>query len=71
MTIIEQASQVLAPLLTSYTLVYGGYRLACLVFIGANLVTWFVEHLLLSRFVFSFIKNTETSKLILNITFIV
>uniref|UniRef100_A0A915CZH0 Solute carrier family 40 member n=1 Tax=Ditylenchus dipsaci TaxID=166011 RepID=A0A915CZH0_9BILA len=49
MTTIDQMSSVVAPLLTGYILVFGGYRLACFVFVGWNMLSWAAERYLLSK----------------------
>lgn len=43
MTTIDQTSSVIAPILTSYILIFGGYRFACVLFILWNFVSWIVE----------------------------
>ncbi|KAI1718343.1 ferroportin1 (FPN1) domain-containing protein [Ditylenchus destructor] len=49
MTTIDQLSSVIAPLITGYILLFGGYRLACLVFVAWNFVSWAAERYLLSK----------------------
>lgn len=40
---------MIAPLITGYILLFGGYRLACLVFVAWNFVSWAAERYLLSK----------------------
>jgi solute carrier family 40 (iron-regulated transporter), member 1 len=48
MTTIDQFSSVLAPLATGFILRFGGYRLACLVIVGWNMLSWVAERHLLT-----------------------
>lgn len=49
MTIIDQTSSVVAPIITSYSLTFLGYQGACAFFVLVNLVFWIVERWLLTR----------------------
>jgi hypothetical protein len=49
MTVIDQTSSVIAPLITSYSLTFLGYQGACAFFVCVNLVFWVIERGLLTR----------------------
>lgn len=49
LTIIDQTSSVVAPIITGYSLTFLGYRGACAFFVAVNLAFWVVERALLSR----------------------
>ncbi|KAI6233382.1 Solute carrier family 40 protein [Aphelenchoides fujianensis] len=49
MTIIDQTSSVVAPIITSYSLTFFGYRGACVFFVACNLAFWVVERALLAK----------------------
>ncbi|KAI6192358.1 Solute carrier family 40 protein [Aphelenchoides bicaudatus] len=49
LTVIDQTSSVIAPLITGYSLTFLGYQGACAFFVGVNLAFWVVERYLLTR----------------------
>ncbi|KAI6204752.1 Solute carrier family 40 protein [Aphelenchoides besseyi] len=49
MTVIDQTSSVIAPIITSYSLTFLGYRGACVFFVACNLAFWVVERGLLAK----------------------
>lgn len=49
MTVIDQLSSVIAPIVTAYSLKIMGYRGACIFFVFCNLVFWLVERALLAK----------------------
>ncbi|CAD5234034.1 unnamed protein product [Bursaphelenchus xylophilus] len=49
MTVIDQLSSVIAPIVTGYSLTCMGYKGACLFFVACNLFFWVVERTLLAK----------------------
>ncbi|CAD5231055.1 unnamed protein product [Bursaphelenchus okinawaensis] len=49
MTVIDQMSSVVAPIVTGYSLTFMGYKGACLFFVACNLLFWIVERALLAK----------------------
>lgn len=67
MTTIDQTSSIIAPIITGYILLFGGYRFACVLFILWNIISWIVERYFLIK-VYNQVKELavrhKTSKII-------